>query len=115
MTVLISLIIVTITGCAQLPQSKAKKTTPTERQAGATSENLPVGEKMLEGQVEVEESQGKLPPDFPDEFPIYEGSKVIQSLKTRGEQGKGFHIILETNGDQSVVADYYEKSLPENG
>ncbi len=111
----ISLLVFSLTGCAQSLQPKTKKTTKVERQAETTLESLPTGEKMLEEEVEVEESVGELPPDFPKALPIYEGSKIIQALKTKGEEGESFHVILETTDDQSVVTKYYEKSLPENG
>lgn len=111
----ISLIIFSSAGCAQLSKPKAGKTTKPERQAETTPGSQTAGEKMLEGQAEVRESQGKLPLGFPEEFPIYKGAELIKALKTVSEEGKSFHVILETSDGQSVVAEYYERSLPENG
>ena len=53
--------------------------------------------------------QGKVPPDFPSEFPIYRGADVYASFIILGEQNRGanYFVILGTNATADAVYNYY--------
>ena len=65
---------------------------------------------------EVNLGSGKIPSNFPKDFPIYPGAKVegnISGSETAAQ--KGFWLILSTTDASDKVAAYYETNLPSNG
>ena len=64
----------------------------------------------------VDVGSGKVPVNFPKDFPIYPGAKVTSSLSggTQGE-GSGFWLTLTTGDAVEAVADFYTKGFASGG
>ena len=61
-------------------------------------------------------TEGKIPADFPKDFPLYPGAKVEGNISgAENKAGKGFWIILSTTDDATKVTAFYETSLSKNG
>ncbi|MFZ2025378.1 MAG: hypothetical protein WAV51_03790 [Microgenomates group bacterium] len=61
-------------------------------------------------------TEGKIPADFPKDFPIYPGVKVEGNISgAENNAGKGFWLILSTTDEAAKVTAYYEANLPKNG
>ena len=61
-------------------------------------------------------TEGKIPADFPKDFPIYPGAKVEGNISgAENQAGKGFWLILSTTDDASKVTAFYETNLAKNG
>lgn len=59
---------------------------------------------------------GTIPADFPKDFPVYPGSKVLSSLSgNQSGQGNGFWLTLSTPDPVDQVKSYYETNLKANG
>lgn len=59
---------------------------------------------------------GTIPTDFPKDFPIYPGSKVLSSLSgNQSGQGNGFWLTLTTSDPLDKVKSFYETNLKTNG
>ncbi len=59
---------------------------------------------------------GTIPQDFPKDFPVYPGSKVLSSLSgNQNGQGNGFWLTLSTPDSVDQVKSYYETNLKANG
>lgn len=59
---------------------------------------------------------GTIPADFPKDFPVYPGSKVLSSLSgNQNGQGNGFWLTLSTPDPVDKVKSYYETNLKANG
>lgn len=67
------------------------------------------------GDVDVELNSGKLPEDFPKEFPVYRGAKVVSSVKgqdlTGRQGGTGWLVNFETKDDTEKVTAFYQENL----
>ncbi len=73
--------------------------------------------KDSETGTEVSIGEGKVPSDFPKDFPLYPGAKPVGNLAgtEKGETQKGFWIIFSTNDKATDVVSYFEKNLKSNG
>jgi len=61
-------------------------------------------------------TEGKIPADFPKDFPIYPGAKVEGNISgAENKAGKGFWLILSTTDDAAKVAAFYEANLSKSG
>lgn len=75
-------------------------------------------EKVIENKtgVSVDVGNGKMPDNFPKDFPIYSQATVTSSLSGgANESGKGFWLTLTTPDTLEQVASYYKTALPGNG
>jgi len=61
-------------------------------------------------------TEGKIPADFPKDFPMYPNAKVEGNISgAENQAGKGFWLILSTTDDATKVTAFYEMNLPKNG
>ncbi len=61
-------------------------------------------------------TEGKIPADFPKDFPLYPGAKVEGNISgAENKAGKGFWVILSTTDDAAKVTAFYETNLAKNG
>lgn len=61
-------------------------------------------------------TEGKIPADFPKDFPIYPSAKVEGNISgAENQAGKGFWLILSTTDEASKVTAFYEANLSKNG
>ena len=61
-------------------------------------------------------TEGKIPADFPKDFPIYPGVKVEGNISgAENKAGKGFWLILSTTDGAAKVTAFYETNLAKNG
>lgn len=56
----------------------------------------------------------KVPDDFPKDVPVYSGAKVNSAMSSK-ESGGTFSLQLESKDDFSKVAEYYKKTMAEQG
>ena len=56
-------------------------------------------------------TSNKLPSDFPSDFPIYGGAKVVGSVKGDQQGLKGFFVTWETGDDVDKVTAFYKKEF----
>jgi hypothetical protein len=61
------------------------------------------------------EAEIKLPEDFPKDFPIYEGAKMVSSSSVKGEAGKGLSVVWEVEGNINLISKFYENELSKGG
>ena len=61
------------------------------------------------GKIEI--TEGKVPDNFPDDIAIYKGASVEKATNAENESS----VELKTDDKVSKVADFYKKSLKENG
>jgi len=59
----------------------------------------------------VDSFNGKLPPDFPDDFPLYRGSKVVVSFAVQTQQGTNYFAILTNSRPTHEVFEFYREAL----
>lgn len=57
------------------------------------------------------ETQKELPEDFPDNFPVYPGSILINSGFVEGNEIKAFSAVWESKDAVEEVTSYYQKEL----
>ena len=64
----------------------------------------------------VDVGSGKMPDNFPKDFPVYPGVKVTSSL-SGGQQGEGggFWLTLSTGDSVDKVTAFYKTALASNG
>ncbi len=61
-------------------------------------------------------TEGKIPADFPKDFPIYPSAKVEGNISgAENKAGKGFWLILSTTDEAAQVTAFYEANLAKNG
>lgn len=60
---------------------------------------------------EVNSFAGRLPPQFPRDFPLYRGSEVVVSFSIPSSQGTTFFAILSTSASPQSVYDFYLERL----
>lgn len=61
-------------------------------------------------------TEGKIPSDFPKDFPIYPAAKVEGNISgAENKAGKGFWLILSSTDEASKVTAFYETNLAKNG
>jgi len=61
-------------------------------------------------------TEGKIPADFPKDFPIYPGAKVEGNISgAENKAGKGFWLILSTTDDAAKVTAFYESNFSKSG
>ncbi|MGB6838980.1 MAG: hypothetical protein WBD86_00680 [Microgenomates group bacterium] len=76
------------------------------------------GEKITvtseEGEFSFEE-EGKLPDNFPADFPIYPNAKLESSWTATSDETEGLSLMWETNDSIDKVADYYKDELTSGG
>jgi hypothetical protein len=67
-------------------------------------------------QENVESVAGRVPPGFPEEFPIYEGAEVYGGYKILAEDGSDLTYITVIGSDDDIetVYDYYVEMLGED-
>jgi len=61
--------------------------------------------------------QGEFPPNFPSEFPVYKGAKIIASFavdESGTGQGTTYIAVLTTSASAQDVYEYYSRSLDED-
>jgi hypothetical protein len=59
--------------------------------------------------------QGKVPDNFPKDFPIYPNAKFNGSWTAKGDTGVGISVIWETEDSISDVKTYYLSEFPRVG
>jgi len=81
-----------------------------EKTTGIKVENEKNGEKIMEL------GEGKIPADFPKDFPLYPGA-VPSGTAVGSEQsmGKGFWLVLDTGDALSKVTTFYNDQLEAKG
>jgi len=72
-------------------------------------------EEELDIKVENQLSQGVIPNDFPDSFPIYPGVVIKESWTEKDGEGAGIAIAFETSDGIGEVTRYYKKELVGSG
>ena len=76
------------------------------------------GEKVTitseEGEFSFEEG-GKLPDNFPSDFPVYPKAELASSWMASGNDTDGLSLIWETEDTVSKVGNYYESELKNAG
>lgn len=69
-----------------------------------------------EGKSEIEAGSGvELPEGFPQSFPIYEKSELVQKLKVNNEAGEGYMLVFKSGDSVKEVADWFQLNLKERG
>lgn len=56
-------------------------------------------------------TSNKLPSDFPSDFPVYGGAKVVGSVKGDQKGQLGFFVTWETGDQVDKVTDFYKKEF----
>lgn len=65
---------------------------------------------------EINIGEGKIPAEFPKDFPLYPGVKVEGNITgTENQAGKGFWLIMTTADTTDKVTAFYQTQLPSNG
>ncbi len=70
--------------------------------------------KTEEGELSFQEG-GKLPANFPKDFPIYPEAKLTSSFTAGGDEAKGASVVWETADPVAKVGTYYKEELPKAG
>lgn len=68
-----------------------------------------------EEKITYEETTTRLPDNFPADFPIYPGAKIVSSWTNEGDTDIGVSVIWETDDQLNEVKDYYSTNLKSNG
>lgn len=93
-----------------------------------TEEGVPGGKVKVDtekGRVEVETEEGKaefeagkgveLPEGFPEDFPIYENSELVQKVKVDNQGKEGYMLLFRSKDSVKSVADWYNRNLKNRG
>ncbi len=64
---------------------------------------------------EVSIGQGKVPADFPKDFPLYTNATLAGNASGTQEGKKGFWLIFTTKDSQDAVVAFYEEKLKSAG
>jgi len=66
--------------------------------------------------VSMDIDSGKIPDNFPKDFPVYPGIKVTSSLSGgQNGQGSGFWLTLTTADSVAMVTEFYKSAFATNG
>jgi hypothetical protein len=63
---------------------------------------------------EISSFEGKLPPNFPNEFPSYKGAKLVTSFAVESDQGTSYFVVYSTKDSTEKVYDFYLETLEED-
>jgi len=81
----------------------------------ATGKNMTIKDDKTGAEINIG-TEGKIPADFPKDFPMYPGAKVEGNISgAENKAGKGFWIILSTTDEAAKVTAFYEANLPKSG
>lgn len=61
------------------------------------------------------ENQGKLPDEFPKDFPVYPEAQITGSWTSTGDRGTGISVVWEAKGPLDKIVAFYKSELPRNG
>lgn len=89
--------------------------------SGVTGGNVKVGDDG--GSVSFENEEGKvtfegggsLPKDFPNDFPVYPGAKIVSTFTASSEGKEGTSVVWETGDSAETVAVFYKSNLEAKG
>lgn len=109
-------------GCSRAIEKAVEEKTERDIEK-ATGKEVEIDTEKNKVQVETEEGKAEvqtgeeasLPEDFPNDFPIYKGSKVNAAFSTETESGKGYQVTLSVSEDFKKVVDYYKSELEKAG
>lgn len=59
--------------------------------------------------------QGKVPENFPKDFPVYTKAKFIGSWTAKGENGYGISVIWQTESSVAEAKNFYMNEFPKAG
>lgn len=102
-------------GCSSLVERGTKEAIERGTGVKVDEKNKKVTIKTDKGTIEAESGEGKLPADFPKQFPVYEGATVKSGAKARSQEGTMFTALWEVSGAAEPVVEFYKKKLPESG
>jgi hypothetical protein len=63
---------------------------------------------------QIDSFKGEVPPDFPDDFPIYSDGKVVVSLEILSDQGTSYFVVMNTKDPTDKVYDFYNTELDDD-
>lgn len=107
--------IMLLAGCANIAEKATEKAVENATGVKVDKQGDSVKIKTDKGEAEFSASENKVPDDFPEAFPLYDGAKVTGSMKTEAEGKKNFTVTFETSDDKTQVANFFKESLPKNG
>ena len=85
--------------------------------AGGGDDNSTTAARIVDGLVRLNGSEGmttyegKLPPEFANDFPVY--GNVVVSIAISSPDGTSYFVVLESDDDANKVYDFYSKKLDE--
>lgn len=113
-TVAVAVLAVLLSGCAR---------SQVRTEEGASDGKVRVDTEK--GRVEVETEQGKaefeagenaeLPEGFPADFPVYEKSNLVQSVRVDNEGKEGYMLLFRSKDGVKQVADWFSSNLKKRG
>lgn len=108
---LIAALFVTIIGCDKAKKEEKKDTNNTKTQ----SSKIPIPE--ADKTAPMAQQDGKLPANFPDDFPIYAGATIDGKTSSYGttENGLTYSVKWMAKADSKKVLEFYKEDLHKNG
>ena len=90
-----------------------------EQQTGVSIDMKNGGEGMVykdkKTGAEVSIGQGKVPADFPKDFPLYSNATIAGNIAGMQEGKKGFWLIFTSKDPGDAVVSFYEDALKSSG
>lgn len=71
--------------------------------------------KTDEGDVTMNSTEGELPKDFPDDFPMYDKAQVDSTSSWAGGSDTTFYVNLLSDDSAQEVYDWYKAELTDKG
>jgi hypothetical protein len=63
---------------------------------------------------QIDSFKGEVPPDFPDDFPLYSDGKVVVSLEILSDEGTSYFVVMNTKDPTDEVYDFYRAELDDD-
>lgn len=107
-------------GCSLIARKATEKAVEkaVEKATGKETD-VEVDERKVKVKTEEGETQfeagGKIPEDFPKDFPVYKGARVEGVIRTESGGKVQFNIEFATDDDFSKVVTFYKDKLPKAG
>jgi hypothetical protein len=112
LVLVVTALVLALTGCAQLAQQAIEKSTgvSVDKNGNKVTVTGPNGQ-----QTTVQGGKNELPADLPSSIPIYNGATVKASATIAAEKTTNYTISLETSDDVATVASWYKTELTGKG
>lgn len=68
-----------------------------------------------DGDVTISDDSGKVPDEFPSDFPLYDDADLESSSSIKGEDGTSFYLSLTSSDEPEAIYDWFKSEFEAEG